>query len=121
MQAPAPRGTPPIAGPFQSESSRPAHLIPCEWKPLRKQIRNRRKRDTMSTPDDMRLHHPPSQYMTRSRYVQSPRYLPLWEADFETEIENQESLNEESMLSEPVIPALEGFPDAKEFDQLIQR
>ncbi|KAK5788490.1 hypothetical protein VI817_009448 [Penicillium citrinum] len=74
---------------------------------------------SMSTPDDIRLHHPSSQYMTQPRYVQSPRYLPLREA-FETEIENQESRNEGSMLSEPVIPVLEGFPDVKEFDQLMQ-
>lgn len=75
---------------------------------------------SMSTSEDMRLHHPPSQYMTQSRYLQSPRYLPLREA-FETEIENQESRNESTMLSEPFIPALDGFPDVKEFDQLMQR
>lgn len=74
---------------------------------------------SMST-DDMRLHHPPSQYMTQSRYLQSPRYLPLREA-FEAEIENQESRNEGTMLSEPVVPAIDGFPDVKEFDQLMQR
>jgi hypothetical protein len=46
--------------------------------------------------------------------------LPLREA-FEAEIENQESRNEGTMLSEAVIPALDGFPDVKEFDQLMQR
>lgn len=63
--------------------------------------------------------HPP-QYMTQSRYLSSPRYLPLREA-LETEIENQESRNEGTMLSEAVVPALDGFPDVKEFDQLMQR
>jgi hypothetical protein len=90
---------------------------------------------SMSTNEDMKFHHPHahghghgnshshshSQYMAaQSRYMQSPRYLPLREA-FETEIENQESRNEGTMLSEAVIPALNGFPDVKEFDQLIQR
>lgn len=91
----------------------------------------------MSTNEDMKFHHPHghghghghthshshshSQYMAaQSRYKQSPRYLPLREA-FETEIENQESRNEGTMLSEAVIPALDGFPDVKEFDQLMQR
>ncbi|KAJ6000096.1 hypothetical protein N7481_000505 [Penicillium waksmanii] len=82
---------------------------------------------SMSTNEDMKFHHPPShahahshsQYMAQSRYMQSPRYLPLREA-FEAEIENQESRNEGTMLSEAVIPALNGFPDVKEFDQLMQ-
>lgn len=75
---------------------------------------------SMSTSDDMRLHHPP-QYMAQSRYLQSPRYLPLRDALSETDIESQESRNESSMLSEPVVPPLDGFPDVKEFDQLMQR
>ncbi|KAJ5191189.1 uncharacterized protein N7498_010174 [Penicillium cinerascens] len=74
---------------------------------------------SMSTSDDMRLHHPP-QYMAQSRYLQSPRYLPLRDALSETDIESQESRNESTMLSEPVVPPLDGFPDVKEFDQLMQ-
>lgn len=74
----------------------------------------------MSTSDDMRLHHPP-QYMAQSRYLQSSRYLPLRDALSETDIESQESRNESTMLSEPVVPSLDGFPDVKEFDQLMQR
>ncbi|CAI7659216.1 unnamed protein product [Penicillium pancosmium] len=89
---------------------------------------------SMSTNEDMKFHHPHahghghahshshshSQYMAaQSRYMQSPRYLPLREA-FETEIENQESRNDGTMLSEAVIPALDGFPNVKEFDQLMQ-
>lgn len=65
--------------------------------------------------------HPSTQYMTQSRYLQSPRYLPLRDALSETEIESQESRHEETMLSEPVVPALDGFPDVKEFDQLMRR
>lgn len=76
---------------------------------------------SVSSSDEMRLHHPPSQYMPQSRYLQSPRYLPLRDALSETEIESQESRNEGTMLSEPVVPALDGFPDVKEFDQLMQR
>ena len=76
---------------------------------------------SMSTSDEMRLHHPTSQYMPQSRYLQSPRYLPLRDALSETDIEDQESHNEATMLSEPVLPPIEGFPDVKEFDQLMQR
>ncbi|KAJ5105131.1 hypothetical protein NUU61_002478 [Penicillium alfredii] len=75
---------------------------------------------SVSSSDEMRLHHPPPQYMPQSRYLQSPRYLPLRDALGETEIESQESRNEGTMLSEPVVPALDGFPDVKEFDQLMQ-
>lgn len=57
-----------------------------------------------STPDQVRLHHQPSQYITQSRYLQSPRYLPLRDALNETEVESQESTNEGTMLSEPVVP-----------------
>ena len=74
-----------------------------------------------STPDQMRLQHQPPQYMNQSRYLQSPRYLPLRDALNETEIESQDSANENTMLSEPVIPPLDGFPDVREFDQLMKR
>jgi hypothetical protein len=37
------------------------------------------------------------------------------------ELECQESLNEDSMLSEPVLPVMEGFPEVNEFDQLMHR
>lgn len=76
---------------------------------------------SMSASDDMRLHHPSTQYMPQSRYLQSPRYLPLRDALSETDIESQESRNEGTLLSEPVVPPLDGFPDVKEFDQLMQR
>ncbi|KAJ5698255.1 hypothetical protein N7462_000260 [Penicillium macrosclerotiorum] len=75
---------------------------------------------SMSTSDDMRLHQPPPQYMPQSRYLQSTRYLPLRNALNETDIESQESRNEGTLLSEPVVPALDGFPDVKEFDRLMQ-
>jgi hypothetical protein len=75
---------------------------------------------SMSTSDDMRLHHPSSQYITQSRYLQSPRYLSLPQP-YEVDIESQESCNEGSKLSEPVLPTPDGFPDVKEFDQLMQR
>lgn len=74
-----------------------------------------------TTPDQVRLQHPPPQYITQSRYVQSPRYLPLRDALNETEIESQDSANENTMLSEPVMPPLDGFPDVREFDQLMKR
>ena len=37
------------------------------------------------------------------------------------DIESQESVNQESMLSEPIVPALDGYPDVKEFDDLMKR
>lgn len=73
-----------------------------------------------SSTEDIRLHHPPPPYMAQPRYLQSPRYLPLRDALGETDVESQESRNEGTMLSEPVVPALDGFPDVKEFDQLMQ-
>ncbi|KAJ5619562.1 hypothetical protein N7510_003546 [Penicillium lagena] len=71
---------------------------------------------SMSNPEDMGMHHPPLQYLAQPRFLTSPRYVPL----NETEIESQISQNEGSMQSEPVLPPLEGFPDVKEFDQLMQ-
>ncbi|KAJ5775967.1 uncharacterized protein N7511_000978 [Penicillium nucicola] len=74
---------------------------------------------SMTTQEDPRIHAP--QYMPQTRYLQAPRYLPLRDPSLsEAEIEHQESRNEISKLSEPVIPALDGFPDVKEFDQLMQ-
>lgn len=35
--------------------------------------------------------------------------------------EDQDSANRESMLSEPISPVLEGYPDVKEFDVLVVR
>lgn len=37
------------------------------------------------------------------------------------ETEDQDSVNRDTMLSEPVCPALEGYPDVKDFDLLIRR
>ena len=74
-----------------------------------------------SAPDQVRLPHQPPQYMNQSRYLQSPRYLPLRDALNDPEIESQDSANENTMLSEPVMPPLDGFPDVREFDQLMKR
>lgn len=75
---------------------------------------------SMPLSDDIRLHNSSSQYIPEPRYLPT-RYLPLREALSETEIEDQESHNEGTMLSEAVVPPLDGFPDVKEFDQLMQR
>lgn len=76
---------------------------------------------SMSTSDELRLHHPPPHYVGQSRYIQSPRYVPLRDAFSDTEVEDQESSQEGSKLSEPVLPPTDGFPDVKEFDQLMQK
>ncbi|KAJ5653503.1 hypothetical protein N7490_000506 [Penicillium lividum] len=74
---------------------------------------------SMSTSDELRLHHSSQQYMPEPRYLPT-RYLPLREALSETEIEGQESHNEGTLLSEAVVPPLDGFPDVKEFDKLME-
>lgn len=37
------------------------------------------------------------------------------------DIESQDSINRETMLSEPIAPPLEGYPDVKDFDELIKQ
>ena len=51
--------------------------------------------------------------------AQSPRYSNHLDHYQHSDVESQESANERTMLSEPVMPSLDGFPDIKEFDQLI--
>ncbi|KAK2831024.1 hypothetical protein FQN49_007078 [Arthroderma sp. PD_2] len=62
--------------------------------------------------------HP--QYISQPRFPAPHRLFPLHEPFWEVEIEAQESCNEQTILSEPVLPALEGFPDVREFDQLMK-
>ncbi|PGH00611.1 hypothetical protein GX51_05710 [Blastomyces parvus] len=61
----------------------------------------------------------PPQYLAHSRYPAPHRYLAFPDPLRDVEIERQESGNEQSMASEPVLPPLEGFPDVVEFDQLV--
>ncbi|KLJ07624.1 hypothetical protein EMPG_16903 [Blastomyces silverae] len=61
----------------------------------------------------------PPQYLAHSRYPTPHRYLAFPDPLRDVEIERQESCNEQSMASEPVLPPLEGFPDVVEFDQLV--
>lgn len=39
----------------------------------------------------------------------------------EFEVESQDSINEKTMLSEPIDPPLHGFPRVEDFDELIKR
>ncbi|KAL4879993.1 hypothetical protein BJY04DRAFT_208284 [Aspergillus karnatakaensis] len=71
-------------------------------------------------PDHASLHHSPAHCVSQPRYLQTSPYLPLHEALAETELESQDSRNEDTMLSEPIIPPLEGFPNVKEFDKLVK-
>lgn len=78
----------------------------------------------LSTHDQARLEQQHLPYVTQAqpRYFRSPKYRPLQEAlGDEKGLESQESQNENTMLSEPIIPALDGFPDARTFDRLINR
>lgn len=74
-----------------------------------------------SIPDQTPLHHPTTQCMSQPRYLQGPAYVHLHEALAETELESQDSRNEDTMLSEPITPHLEGFPNVTEFDKLVKR
>jgi hypothetical protein len=39
----------------------------------------------------------------------------------ESEVESQDSINETTMLSEPINPPLDGFPHVEDFDKLMER
>lgn len=56
-----------------------------------------------------------------SKYTLAPKGLKGADTLPDMELERQESLNQDTMLSEPVLPAMEGFPDVNEFDQLMHR
>ncbi|KAL1958334.1 hypothetical protein VTO42DRAFT_4651 [Malbranchea cinnamomea] len=60
-----------------------------------------------------------SQPYSHARYLPSARYFSVQDMSLSLEIESQESCNEDTMLSEPVYPVPEGFPDVREFDQLM--
>jgi hypothetical protein len=51
----------------------------------------------------------------------SPRYSNGHDVYQLLDVESQESVNENTMLSEPVLPPLDGFPEIKDFDRLINR
>ncbi|OJJ95568.1 hypothetical protein ASPACDRAFT_36098 [Aspergillus aculeatus ATCC 16872] len=86
---------------FSSSNHSPAHSIPL-------------------TPDHVPLQQHSTQYLSHSHYIQSPSYFILREALGDADIEAQDSSNEHTMLSEPVVPPLEGFPNVREFDQLMK-
>ena len=72
-------------------------------------------------PDHTSMHHQSPESMWEPQLTESPGYLPLRDTFCEQAIESQESPNEDTMLSEPVIPPLDGFPDVREFDRLMNR
>jgi hypothetical protein len=59
------------------------------------------------------------QQISQHSLPQSPRYSHVHDAYQHPDVESQESVNENTMLSEPVLPPLDGFPDIKDFDRLI--
>jgi hypothetical protein len=59
--------------------------------------------------------------LSQNPLSQSARYSNIHDPYQLSDIESQESVNENTMLSEPVLPPLEGFPDLKDFDRLISR
>jgi hypothetical protein len=58
--------------------------------------------------------------MSPARYLDTTHMISICDSH-ESDVESQESFNEETMQSEPVTPALDGFPDVREFDQLMKR
>jgi hypothetical protein len=61
------------------------------------------------------------QQLSQHPLSQSPRYSNPHDHYQSSDIESQESVNENTMLSEPVLPPLDGFPDIQEFDMVIHR
>ncbi|KAN0075987.1 hypothetical protein V8E54_007257 [Elaphomyces granulatus] len=74
----------------------------------------------LSQPHTQGFQHPHQYYLSPPRYLNGPRYFPLCDTLNENDVESQESQNEDSMTSEPVVPSLEGFPNVEEFDQLMK-
>lgn len=66
---------------------------------------------------------PPTPYsfqqLSQTLLPQSPRFSNPHDPYQLSDVESQESINENTMLSEPVLPHLDGFPDIKDFDRLI--
>lgn len=50
-----------------------------------------------------------------------PRLVPPRDISHMDGTECQDSPNEDTMLSEPVVPPLEGYPDVHDFDELMKR
>ena len=63
----------------------------------------------------------PTRTSSNQRYCYSNRSAMGQDAYSLADTEEQTSFNENSMLSEPVVPPLEGYPDVQEFDQLMRR
>ncbi|KAH8704284.1 hypothetical protein BGW36DRAFT_371033 [Talaromyces proteolyticus] len=64
-------------------------------------------------------HEPSHSPAYRHRYLNTDRLISM--ADMaESGLESQESINEATMLSEPVKPPLDGFPNVDEFDRLMK-
>lgn len=59
------------------------------------------------------------QQLSQHPLSQSPRYSNPHDPYQLSDVESQESVNENTMLSEPVLPPLDGFPDIKDFDRLV--
>ncbi|PGG98892.1 hypothetical protein GX51_06539 [Blastomyces parvus] len=56
-----------------------------------------------------------------SDQVEEQNIVDTVECTHEDEVDEQISYSGNSMASDPVIPALEGFPDVEKFDQLMKR
>lgn len=59
------------------------------------------------------------QQLPHDPLLQSPRYSNSHDPYQLSDVESQDSVNENTMLSEPILPPLDGFPNIKDFDRLI--
>ena len=61
------------------------------------------------------------QQLSQHPFSQSLRYSNSHDLSQLPEVESQDSVNESTMRSEPVLPPLSGFPEVRDFDRLINR
>jgi hypothetical protein len=73
------------------------------------------QRSTVAQPQYLASQSSMQQYTYANRAALSRNSYSL------IDTEDQDSVNRESMLSEPISPVLEGYPDANEFDVLMAR
>ena len=73
------------------------------------------QRSTVAQPHHLPSHPPTQQHSYANRAALSRDSYSL------IDTEDQDSVNKDTMLSEPVSPVLEGYPDVNEFDVLMAR
>ncbi|KAI1619503.1 hypothetical protein EDD37DRAFT_208265 [Exophiala viscosa] len=108
--------------PTQNTHPSPMYMSTVPGIPLHYPIPSNR---VPTLPSQSRSLPPSSYYATSSSNhrasVHHPRLIPPRDYSHMDGTECQDSPNEDTMLSEPVLPPLEGYPDVHEFDELMKR